>query len=132
MGLVCFWEWGNLWYVFCVLRKIVYLCDMDRRLIVNKIAEIIRAIVPDSRVVLYGSTARGTFREDSDIDVLVVLPDAAGSPSLSSRKIEITDSLYDVELEYGVTVSPLIVLKSMWERMTTPFTSNVELEGVVI
>ena len=53
----------------------------------------------------------------------MVLPDASDR-SFAERKIEIFDRLYGIELENNVSVSPLVVLKSIWERMRTPFTIN--------
>lgn len=103
---------------------------MKRKSIVDQISKIIHAVAPDSTVVLYGSEARGDARPDSDIDVLVIIPD--DFDTYASRKIEITESLYDVELSTGVAISPLVVLKSLWERMNTPFTCNVAREGIVI
>lgn len=77
------------------------------------------------------STARRPveMRADSDFDVLVVLPDK-GPKSFTQRKIEIFDQLYDIELETSATISPLIVLKSFWERIRTPFTVNIANEGI--
>lgn len=103
---------------------------MKRKSIVDQISKIIHAVAPYSTVVLYGSEARGDARPDSDIDVLVIIPD--DFDTYASRKIEITESLYDVELSTGVAISPLVVLKSLWERMKTPFTCNVAKEGIVI
>lgn len=101
---------------------------MKRDQIVSRIAQNLRKVAPDAKAILYGSEARGDARPDSDIDVLVILPD--NYDTFSQRKIEITESLYDVELATGVSVSPLVVLKSLWERMTTPFTCNVAKEGI--
>lgn len=101
---------------------------MRREKIVNRISEILHQVAPDCKAILYGSEARGEARPDSDIDVLVILPD--DYDSFARRKIEITESLYDVELATGIAVSPLIVLKSLWERMTTPFTCNVAKDGI--
>lgn len=101
---------------------------MKRDEIVKRISQILRKVAPDGKAILYGSEARGEARMDSDIDVLVILPD--NYDTFAQRKIEITESLYDIELDTGVSVSPLVVLKSLWERMTTPFTCNVAKEGI--
>lgn len=103
---------------------------MDRKLIVSRIADILREMAPDARRILYGSEARGDARPDSDIDILVILPDDTSRGSFAKRKIEISWRLYDIELETGVSISPLIVPKSYWERMRTPFTINVNNEGI--
>lgn len=102
---------------------------MNRSNIVTRIGNILRELAPDAHSVLYGSQARGDARDDSDFDVLVVLPDN-GPKSFAQRKIEIFDHLYDIELDTGVTISPLIVLRSFWERMRTPFTINIANEGI--
>lgn len=103
---------------------------MRRENVVKKISEILHKIAPDCKSMIYGSEARGDARIDSDIDVLVIVPDS--QKDFSDRKIAITESLYDVELESGIIISPLVVLKSIWERMKTPFTCNVESEGILI
>lgn len=101
---------------------------MRREVVVNRISEILHRVVPDCDAILFGSEARGEARMDSDVDVLVILPD--DYDNFATRKIEITESLYDVELDTGVSVSPLIVLKSIWNRMKTPFTCNVVKDGI--
>ena len=103
---------------------------MKRTNIVDSIAKILHQVAPDSKAILYGSEARGDARPDSDIDVLIILPDDHNT--YARRKIEITESLYDIELSTGVSVSPLIVLKSFWERMKTPFTCNVAKDGILL
>lgn len=119
-------------YEFVDIKKNTYLYAMNRKYIIHQISEILNELAPDSLRLLYGSEARGESRADSDIDVLIVLPDNLERGSFAKRKTEITGRLYDVELSTGVIISPLIVLKSFWERMQTPFTINVAKDGISI
>ncbi|MCT0205767.1 nucleotidyltransferase domain-containing protein [Synechococcus sp. CS-602] len=42
---------------------------------INQIAAQIRAEIPEAQVRLFGSRARGTARVDSDVDLLITVPD---------------------------------------------------------
>ncbi len=76
------------------------------------------------RIILYGSFARGDWRDESDVDVMVVIgwampkmPDGqylhpAGDP----RRNEIVGIAYDVTLEYGPYVSPFVVDEMLFRK----------------
>ncbi|MBR5204906.1 MAG: nucleotidyltransferase domain-containing protein [Bacteroidaceae bacterium] len=105
---------------------------MRRPEIVKRIAEAIKRVDPDAKTILYGSEARGDARPDSDIDLLVLLE---GESRLSlNRQMEVTSPLYDIELETGVSISPMVMLKKDWENrpFRTPFYINVVNEGIVL
>lgn len=87
-------------------------------------------IAPESQIILYGSEARGDAQPDSDIDLLVLLD---GDTNLTpERELEIIRPLYELEMESGVIISPMIMLRKAWESITTPFTINVMKEGIVL
>ena len=48
----------------------------DPKLVAQLVSDIVAAVDP-LRVVLFGSAGRGTMRDDSDLDVLVVMPAGA-------------------------------------------------------
>ena len=82
---------------------------------------------PEVETVLYGSEARGTAREDSDFDLLMLLP--RDKPSLELRQ-RINDLMYDLELELMVTISTVFFQKDDWGKHRTPFYINVINDGV--
>lgn len=50
----------------------------------------VHAIVPNAKIILYGSRARGTARADSDWDFLILLPDSvAKETELQLKKLSI-------------------------------------------
>jgi predicted nucleotidyltransferase len=104
---------------------------MRRTDIVDKISKTIHREEPDSLAILYGSEARGDARSDSDIDVLILLD---GDRLDLKREDRLSGKLYEIELESGVVISPLIMLRKQWEErpFKTPFYVNVVNEGVRI
>jgi predicted nucleotidyltransferase len=80
-------------------------------------------------MLLYGSRARGEHRPDSDIDVLVVLRDAADYEALIERTSEVISAL---SLENDVVISRAFVSRERFEREQSPFLMNVRREGIVL
>jgi predicted nucleotidyltransferase len=102
---------------------------MNRKEVIQSIKDIIRAKAPDATIILYGSEARGDSRDDSDIDLLILV-DREALPYNDIR--EITYPLYDIELASGVLISPLVYTKKQWydRPFKTPFYINIMNEGI--
>jgi predicted nucleotidyltransferase len=98
----------------------------------QKILKIIKSLVisrfPDAKIILYGSRARGEENKDSDWDLLILL-----NTDKVTNEIErsISYPLYDLELEIGEVISPMIYSEKEWmsKYMVTPFYKNVMREG---
>ncbi len=80
-------------------------------------------------LVLYGSYARGDFREGSDIDILVVLN------TIESEMNEIdhlTEIKTDLVLEYERYLSTNPVSREKYESSGFSFYQNVKQEGILL
>ena len=99
--------------------------------IISKIRQQINLIAPRAEVILYGSQARGDAREDSDIDLLILIDDKEVTPDYEQT---IISALYELEVMTGVIISPMIISRQQWENrpFQTPFSINIMNEGVVL
>lgn len=75
-------------------------------------------------IELFGSRARGTGREDSDLDIFVSLMGAT-----RDDKRAIFDQAFDVGLEHGLTLSPLVSSTESW-RTDLPIGRAIDRDGI--
>lgn len=98
--------------------------------ILAKLKDTLNRVAPDARVILYGSYARGDAKPHSDIDLLILLPDSYEDKEFIRKKFAISDNLYDLSLEIGIEISPLVVVNKIYHSRKTLFTVNVANEGI--
>ena len=101
-------------------------------IIKNELVNGLKAIFNDGLVsiILYGSVARDTHTDDSDIDIAVILKDAKEQPV----RDKLIDFTVDLDLKYDKVFSVIDIdydefLK--WEEVL-PFYRNIKREGVVL
>ena len=104
---------------------------IDSKTILKKIKMIVKEKAPSSKIYLYGSRARGTARNNSDWDLLILLKNDKITPEIEK---EITYSLYDLEFDTGEIISPMVYSENEWNTKyrITSFYSNVMREGKLL
>lgn len=97
---------------------------------INKIQEILGKRL--KKVILYGSYARGDYNKKSDVDIMILTD--LSFEEIESYRDKISDVAYDIELNTGIIISPIIKnIEKYNSRINfVPFYKNVEKEGVVL
>jgi uncharacterized protein len=99
--------------------------------ILNQIKRIVKDKEPSAKIYLYGSRSRGTAKDNSDWDLLILL----NRDDISNEvEREITYPLYDLEFDTGEVISPMIYSEKEWNSKykVTPFYQNVMREGILL
>lgn len=82
------------------------------------------------RIVLYGSVARGTDTEESDVDVALLL-----TKSMDKYEEEqLSEFIVDMDLKYDKVFSVIDIDYTMyceWEE-TMPFYRNMKKDGIIL
>ena len=102
---------------------------MNTQMIVNEFKEEIRKIYGKQLVdvILYGSWAKGTATEDSDIDLMVVLK----GDITPGREIDrMIDCITDLNLKYDTLISVVPVSGNAYATIDSPLLINVRREGI--
>ena len=104
------------------------------RSIIYRFSQELRHILGDklTKVIVYGSYARGDFQENSDIDIMILT-------SMSEDEIRIIENqVYDIAYDYQLSDNIMISVNiknadhfHYWLG-ALPYYDNVEKEGVVL
>ena len=92
----------------------------------------LRSIYGDmlSEVILYGSYARGTQSDESDVDIAIFL---TGTPSkIATNAMIDCVSLYELECGKVLSVIDIETRKYNQWKDTIPFYKNIQKEGIVL
>lgn len=99
------------------------------------LADVKKAVLaryPEATLILYGSYARGEQREDSDLDILVLIDKE--KIEYEDRK-KIVNAIFPIQLNADLVISPTIYPKNLWGagyRQHTAFYVNVSKDGVLL
>jgi len=97
--------------------------------IFNEIQVLKRQILPNEKMILFGSQARGDVRDDSDWDLLVLLNKPHKEPSDEDKVFQFVL----IGWKYGTYLSIKTYTEDQWEKgKKFPFYKNVMREGIEI
>jgi predicted nucleotidyltransferase len=97
--------------------------------IFENICTLKRQLLPNDRMILFGSQARGDARPDSDWDLLLLL----NKPKKEQVDKDNAFKFVLMGWDYGTYLSVKIYTEEQWEKgKMFPFYKNVEKDGIVI
>lgn len=105
------------------IKKIVYEYAKDIQQLLGKDL---------SKIVMYGSYARGDFAENSDIDLMILVETPEEELRILAERV--SDRAFDYLMKYGITISPVIKNEEHFNYWVDnlPYYRNVRDEGVII
>ena len=100
--------------------------------IVYQFAKQLREIYGDElkKVVVYGSYARGDYRDDSDIDIMILLD--LSDMDIKQYRHELSGETFDFNMDHDLDIKPIAKSQQHFQNWVDayPFYANVEKEGV--
>ena len=83
-------------------------------------------------VILYGSYARGDFRPDSDVDIMILLD--MSDLELKAYAQQLSYMTYDFNMDNDLDIKPIAKSEAHFKKwiVNYPFYSNIHKEGVVL
>ena len=105
---------------------------VDKALVIKDFTETMKNHYGDrlSKIILYGSYARGDFNEESDIDFMVLLND--DEVRAIKELFNTNDEVYDLTLKHDILVSMFATSKKKFELATKAFYQFVKKEGITV
>ena len=99
--------------------------------ILSECQNTLHRISAGARLVLYGSYAKGSAGNESDLDLLILI----GGQLTIQKKRQIQDALYEISLKNDVVISTIIKSASAWElpiTKATPIYNNIQRYGITV
>ena len=85
-----------------------------------------------SRIIVYGSQARGDYTRDSDVDIMILVK--IPEDKIRRFKDSVSDCMFEYLIKYGIDISPIIVSENHFNYWvdSLPYYRKVRDEGVVV
>ena len=83
-------------------------------------------------VVLYGSYARGTYHDNSDVDIMILLD--LSDMDIKAYRHQLSDMTFDFNMNYDTDIKPIAKSEEHFHKWIEnyPFYTNVNKEGVTL
>jgi predicted nucleotidyltransferase len=84
------------------------------------------------KIILYGSYARGDNREDSDIDIMILLD--ISDLEIKEYFEQLVDATFDFNMDHDTDIKPIAKSEAHFQRwiINYPFYANIDKEGIVL
>lgn len=84
------------------------------------------------KIIMYGSYARGDFRADSDMDIMILLD--MSDLELKQYSRQLSCMTYDFNLDNDIDIKPIAKSEEHFKKWIEnyPFYANVQREGVIL
>ncbi|MDE7476634.1 MAG: nucleotidyltransferase domain-containing protein [Lachnospiraceae bacterium] len=84
------------------------------------------------QIILYGSYARGDFRQDSDIDIMILLDMSDLDLKVYGQRLSYMT--YDFNLDHDLDIKPIAKSEAHFMKWVVnyPFYENIQKEGVLL
>lgn len=100
----------------------------DHIAILRRLAEKVRQKYPRARIWLFGSHARGTATEESDLDICVVLPEV-----YPDDRFAVSDMAWQIGFAFDLHVSTIVISEKDFEEgpiSSSPLVETIRSEGI--
>ena len=109
-----------------MVRETIKGIDKEIIDIVNKYIKIVSENYNVIAIVLFGSYAKGTQREDSDIDIAIITDD------IKTDKFDEEVNLMQLRNDIDYRIEPHIISVADFENDETPFVVEVKKTGIKV
>lgn len=84
------------------------------------------------QIILYGSCARGDFRPDSDVDIMILAD--ISDLELKAYAQQFSYMTYDFNMDHDTDIKPIAKSEAHFNKwiVNHPFYSNIHKEGVIL
>ena len=84
------------------------------------------------KIILYGSYARGDYKSNSDIDIMILT--SLEEKDIRKYEEDIADVAFDIQMSSGRDISVIVKNESQFNYWigALPFYDNVEKDGVLL